>query len=64
MSTCDRESLHNLYKERVKDMITRFSYDLIIEMQKEDANTCSIQHVYDFCNQWVENHIKPEKFED
>lgn len=64
MDTCDRYALHEMYKRRVKDMVTKFAYDLIIEIQKEDANKCSIKQVYDFCEEWVEKHIKPARYED
>lgn len=64
MDQCDRYALHEMYKRRVKDMVTKFAYDLIIEIQKGDANKVSIKQIYDFCDEWVEKHIKPVEYEN
>ncbi len=64
MDTCDRYELHEMYKDRLKDMFTLYSYDLIVELQKQESNNFSMQQVYDFAHKWVEGHIKPERWQE
>lgn len=62
MDTCDRYALHEAYNSRIKDMIRIYTLDLFVELAKEREN--NTDGILDFCDSWVENHIKPEKFED
>ena len=62
MDTCDRYALHEMYKSRVKDMIRLYTADLFVELAKERKN--NTDGILDFCDKWVEDHIKPAKFED
>ena len=61
MDNKTRNALHSMYKDRVKDMVTKFAWDLLEKQIKSKCPTIfSIQQIYEFADDWVEKHIKKE----
>lgn len=60
MDTCDRYALHEAYKQRLKSMMIQFTSDL---MEVDDSMAESFC-IYEFADKWIEDHIRPAKFEE
>lgn len=63
MDTCDRYALHEMYKDKMKQIIKRFSYDLISALHS-DTPIRQIETLEMFCEQWVDDNVRPTKFEE
>lgn len=64
MDTCDRYELHEAYKNIVKQMMKNCCLDFLVFISEENCEDLSDNFVEEFCEEWVEEHIIPAKFEE
>jgi hypothetical protein len=66
MDTCDRYELHEMYKDKVKTMISAFTIELFEQLEKtlEQGDHFEDFDIPFYIDEWVEKYIRPAFFEE